>query len=132
MTDRRPRRPESNRTRQRAEWDVLRSTYLLERSAGRHRRPVACITWRSCRATSNRRSASISRCWSSRSPSCSRTGTTRDRRTSSSTSATGTALAFFDFPDLDVGDYAEVLGGLHHLAISVEPEKWERLRAKLD
>ena len=42
------------------------------------------------------------------------------------------ALAFFDFPGLDVGDYAEVLGGLHHLAISVEPEKWARLKDKLD
>jgi catechol 2,3-dioxygenase-like lactoylglutathione lyase family enzyme len=41
-------------------------------------------------------------------------------------------LAFFDFPGLDVGEYAEVLGGLHHIAISVEPEKWERLRRKLD
>jgi catechol 2,3-dioxygenase-like lactoylglutathione lyase family enzyme len=41
-------------------------------------------------------------------------------------------LAFFDFPGLDVGPYAEVLGGLHHIAISVEPEKWEHLRAKLD
>ena len=30
-------------------------------------------------------------------------------------------LAFFDFPGLDVGPYAEVLGGLHHIAISVEP-----------
>ena len=33
-------------------------------------------------------------------------------------------LAFFDFPGLDVGPYAEVLGGLHHVAISVEPEQW--------
>jgi catechol 2,3-dioxygenase-like lactoylglutathione lyase family enzyme len=41
-------------------------------------------------------------------------------------------LAFFDFPGLDVGPYAEVLGGLHHIAISVEPEKWEHLRRKLD
>jgi catechol 2,3-dioxygenase-like lactoylglutathione lyase family enzyme len=41
-------------------------------------------------------------------------------------------LAFFDFPGLDVGEFAEVLGGLHHVAISVEPEKWERLRRKLD
>jgi len=41
-------------------------------------------------------------------------------------------LAFFDFPGLDVGPYAEVLGGLHHLAISVTPEKWEHLRGKLD
>jgi catechol 2,3-dioxygenase-like lactoylglutathione lyase family enzyme len=42
------------------------------------------------------------------------------------------ALAFFDFPGLDVGGYAEVLGGLHHLAISVEPEKWARLKDRLD
>ena len=40
-------------------------------------------------------------------------------------------LAFFDFPGLDLGDYAEVLGGLHHLAISVEPEQWEHLKDKL-
>ena len=43
----------------------------------------------------------------------------------------GNLLAFFDFPGLDLGPYAEVLGGLHHLAISVEPEKWRRLREKL-
>src|SRR5215218_7353273 len=41
-------------------------------------------------------------------------------------------LAFFDFPGLDVGPYAEVLGGLHHIAISVEPERWAHLKAKLD
>lgn len=41
-------------------------------------------------------------------------------------------LAFFDFPGLDLSPYAEVLGGLHHIAISVEPEKWERLKSKLD
>ena len=34
----------------------------------------------------------------------------------------GNLLAFFDFPGLDLGPYAEVLGGLHHLAISVTPE----------
>ena len=44
----------------------------------------------------------------------------------------GNLLAFFDFPGLDLGEYAEVLGGLHHIAISVEPEKWERLRGRLD
>ncbi len=43
----------------------------------------------------------------------------------------GNLLAFFDFPGLDLGPYAEVLGGLHHLAISVEPERWRRLREKL-
>ena len=41
-------------------------------------------------------------------------------------------LAFFDFPGLDVGEYAEVLGGLHHIAISVEPERWEHLKGKLE
>jgi len=41
-------------------------------------------------------------------------------------------LAFFDLPGLDLGPYAEVLGGLHHLAISVTPENWAHLRSKLD
>jgi catechol 2,3-dioxygenase-like lactoylglutathione lyase family enzyme len=44
----------------------------------------------------------------------------------------GNQLAFFDLPGLDLGPYAEVLGGLHHLAISVEPERWQRLKDKLD
>jgi catechol 2,3-dioxygenase-like lactoylglutathione lyase family enzyme len=44
----------------------------------------------------------------------------------------GNQLAFFDLPGLDLGDYSEVLGGLHHLAISVEPERWERLKGRLD
>jgi catechol 2,3-dioxygenase-like lactoylglutathione lyase family enzyme len=44
----------------------------------------------------------------------------------------GNALAFFDMPGLDLGPYAEVLGGLHHLAISVEPERWDHLRSKID
>ena len=41
-------------------------------------------------------------------------------------------IAFFDFPGLDVGPYAEVLGGLHHIAISVEPDQWQRLKGNLD
>jgi catechol 2,3-dioxygenase-like lactoylglutathione lyase family enzyme len=44
----------------------------------------------------------------------------------------GNALAFFDLPGLELGPYAEVLGGLHHLAISVEPARWARLKGKLD
>ncbi|MGW5063157.1 VOC family protein [Streptomyces sp. NPDC004096] len=44
----------------------------------------------------------------------------------------GNLLAFFDFPGLDVGPYAEVLGGLHHVAISVEPERWRELVARLE
>ena len=35
----------------------------------------------------------------------------------------GNLIAFFDFPGLDLGPYSEVLGGLHHVAISVEPAK---------
>jgi catechol 2,3-dioxygenase-like lactoylglutathione lyase family enzyme len=44
----------------------------------------------------------------------------------------GNLLAFFDFPGLDLGPYAEVLGGLHHVAISVDRATWERLRDKLE
>ena len=43
----------------------------------------------------------------------------------------GNLLAFFDFPGLDVSAYAEVLGGLHRMAISVEPERWQRLVERL-
>ena len=43
----------------------------------------------------------------------------------------GNALAFFDFPGLGLEEYAEVLGGHHHLAISVTRENWERLKGKL-
>ncbi|MEM7271758.1 MAG: VOC family protein [Actinomycetota bacterium] len=43
----------------------------------------------------------------------------------------GNALAFFDFPGLDLGSYAEVAGGFHHIAISVTKETWDRLKAKL-
>ncbi|RAY13307.1 VOC family protein [Actinomadura craniellae] len=43
----------------------------------------------------------------------------------------GNLLAFFDLPGLDLGPYAEVLGGLHHVAISVERPAWQRLRTKL-
>jgi catechol 2,3-dioxygenase-like lactoylglutathione lyase family enzyme len=44
----------------------------------------------------------------------------------------GNLLAFFDFPGLELGNYAEVLGGLHHIAISVSPDRWEHLRTNLD
>jgi catechol 2,3-dioxygenase-like lactoylglutathione lyase family enzyme len=44
----------------------------------------------------------------------------------------GNLLAFFDMPGLGLGPYQEVLGGLHHIAISVERSKWERLRGNLD
>ena len=44
----------------------------------------------------------------------------------------GNYLAYFDFPGLDLAEYREVLGGLHHIAISVTPEQWNRLVAKLE
>jgi len=44
----------------------------------------------------------------------------------------GNGLAFFDLPGLDLGPYAEVLGGLHHVAISVEPSRWAQIKSRLD
>ena len=41
-------------------------------------------------------------------------------------------LAFFDFPGLDLGPYAEVLGGLHHVAISMEPSRWQEIVDRFD
>ena len=44
----------------------------------------------------------------------------------------GNALAFFDFPGLGLEDYQEVLGGHHHLAISMPHDNWVRIKGKLD
>jgi catechol 2,3-dioxygenase-like lactoylglutathione lyase family enzyme len=44
----------------------------------------------------------------------------------------GNSLAYFDLPGVDPTAYAEVLGGLHHLAISMEPEQWEAAKARLE
>jgi catechol 2,3-dioxygenase-like lactoylglutathione lyase family enzyme len=44
----------------------------------------------------------------------------------------GNTVAFFDLPGVDVGPYAEVLGGLHHLAISMEPHRWQEIRDQMD
>ena len=44
----------------------------------------------------------------------------------------GNALAFFDFPGLGLGPYQEVLGGHHHLAISMPEDNWRRIKAKFD
>lgn len=43
----------------------------------------------------------------------------------------GNTLAFFDLPGVDLGDYAEVLGGLAHLAISLHPDEWDAARSRL-
>ena len=44
----------------------------------------------------------------------------------------GNTLAYFDLPGVPVGPYAEVLGGHHHLAISMERAEWEAARQRLD
>ena len=44
----------------------------------------------------------------------------------------GKLLAFIDFPGLDLEPYRETLGNVNHIAISVDPGKWEYLRGKLD
>jgi catechol 2,3-dioxygenase-like lactoylglutathione lyase family enzyme len=43
----------------------------------------------------------------------------------------GNYLAYFDFPGLDLGEYREVLGGLHHIAIAVDDERFDRLVDKV-
>ncbi len=45
---------------------------------------------------------------------------------------TGNALAYFDLPGLDLDSYREVLGGHHHLAISMTREQWDAAKARLD
>ena len=37
-----------------------------------------------------------------------------------------------DLPGVDPSEYAEVLGGLHHLAISIEVEHWKQAKGRLD
>jgi catechol 2,3-dioxygenase-like lactoylglutathione lyase family enzyme len=44
----------------------------------------------------------------------------------------GNCLAYFDLPGIDLAEYAEVLGGHHHLAISMDPDQWEAARQRLD
>ena len=44
----------------------------------------------------------------------------------------GNAIAFFDLPGLDLGPYAEVLGGLHHCALSMESPAWAAAKDRLD
>ncbi|MBP8210320.1 MAG: VOC family protein, partial [Ilumatobacteraceae bacterium] len=43
----------------------------------------------------------------------------------------GNALAYFDLPGLVLQPYMEVLGGHHHLAISISRPQWEAARARL-
>ena len=38
----------------------------------------------------------------------------------------------FDMPGLGLGDYQEVLGGHHHLAISMTPNEWNAARDRLE
>ena len=98
-----------------------RSSTCKPREHAPARRPrAACTTSPTSAATSSGPSGSTTASSASRSSRCSRTATTRGRRTSSSTSATATASPTSTCPGLDLGEYAEVLGGHHHLAISME------------
>jgi len=44
----------------------------------------------------------------------------------------GNYLAFFDFPEHPMPPTQESVGGMHHVAISVHPEAYDRIRARLD
>lgn len=44
----------------------------------------------------------------------------------------GNALAYFDLPGLPLDEYREVLGGHHHLAISMERPQWEAAKSRLE
>jgi glyoxylase I family protein len=43
-----------------------------------------------------------------------------------------TLLGFFDFPGLGLEQGVEAIGGVQHIAISVERSRWEQLRSRLD
>ena len=43
-----------------------------------------------------------------------------------------TLLGFFDFPGLDQQDYIETIGALQHMAISVDSERFDAAKAKLE
>ncbi|CAB4929177.1 unannotated protein [freshwater metagenome] len=43
-----------------------------------------------------------------------------------------TLLGFFDFPGLGLLPGVEAIGGVQHIAISVERERWEQLRERLE
>ena len=43
-----------------------------------------------------------------------------------------TLLGFFDFPGLGLTPGIEAIGGVQHIALSIERSTWERLRARLD
>lgn len=43
-----------------------------------------------------------------------------------------TLLGFFDFPELGLEPGIEAIGGVQHIAISVAPEQWNEIRARLD
>ncbi|MQA09530.1 MAG: VOC family protein [Pseudonocardiaceae bacterium] len=41
-------------------------------------------------------------------------------------------LGFFDFPGHDHPDFSETIGAVQHLALSVSPERFAEIKAKLD
>ena len=102
------------------------------RRTDRHRPPVVSTTWRSCAPTSSGRSASTRIC--SGFP-LAELFENRDYKGSTHLFfdlGHDNTLAFFDFPGLGLGPYAEVLGGFHHLAISVDRDQWDAARTRLE
>ena len=116
-----------------AERERLRATYLQEPArAARRRPPAASTTWRCCAPTSSGPSASTR---SSSGFPLVELFENRDYKGSTHLFfdlGHDNTLAFFDFPDLGLGPYAEVLGGFHHLAISVDRAQWDAARARLE
>ncbi|MHB8451535.1 MAG: VOC family protein [Mycobacteriales bacterium] len=43
-----------------------------------------------------------------------------------------TLLGFFDFPGLGLGRAVEAVGGVQHIAVAVDPDRFAELRARLD
>ena len=123
--------PELDLTALAAERARLRAAYLR---TGATRTPTTargCTMWHSSVRTWSGPSSFIKTSLSSPSPTSSRTVITRGRPFFFDIGH-GNTIAFFDFPGLDLGAYQEVLGGLHHLALSMEPEQWERMKVKLE
>ena len=114
-----------------AEWDGLRAEHLRPPANGRPRRRGDCTTSPCCRSDVER---TITFYQDLLEFPLAELFENRDYRGSTHfffDVGHGNYLAYFDFPGLDLGPYAEVLGGLHHIAISVTPDQCERLVAKV-
>ena len=109
------------------EWDRLRADHSAQRTIDprrRHARPLHRLS------STSRPSAST------RPPRVPADRTVREPHYPGSTHfffdiGNGNSLAFFDFPGLDLGPYAEAFGSKHHLAISMDPDTHARIKQKI-